>query len=172
MVSPKGFGDPSSSSSASSSSSSVGGVRDGRDTTYRVAKANCPIPKAAAAVEPVAKLVCDWRGPEGKRWCSRCRLAERASECPGSIVAAALSYNEALKQAGKDVHMLVKLLPQREADLVREMPVVMRAACGVMGSSFTAACGHPQPRRRPPSPGSPRSWRQRSLASSRCPSSR
>ncbi|CAK0796651.1 unnamed protein product, partial [Prorocentrum cordatum] len=125
----------------------VGGVMEGRGTTHRVAEANCPTPEAVAAVGPVAKLVCDWRGSEGKRRCSRCRWMERASECPGSIVAAVLSHNEAPKQAGKDVHMLVQLKPQCEADLVREMPVEMCAACGVLvsarASSFAAACGHP-----------------------------
>ena len=43
--------------------------------------------------------------------------------------------------------MLVLLKPQREADLVREMPLVMCAVCGAVGSvraaSFAGACGRP-----------------------------
>ena len=41
--------------------------------------------------------------------------------------------------------MLVQLKPQREADLEREMPLVMCAACGAVGTSratsFASPCG-------------------------------
>ncbi len=53
-------------------------------------------------------------------------------------VAAALQHNEHLGQVGKAEHVLVQISPQREADLQREMPVVMSAACGAVGTSRAA----------------------------------
>ena len=125
--------------------SAVGSAIDGQDTTHRVAKPQRPAPRALAA-QPAVRLSCDWRGQPGKRWCSRCRWIERTSECPGSIVTTALQHNLQLRMLGKAEHMLVQITPQRESDLQREMPSVMCAACGAVGtsraSSFAAPCGH------------------------------
>ena len=126
--------------------SAVGGALDGKDTTHRVAKANRPGPKAVAR-DPVLELTCDWSGPPGRRWCRQCRWVERSGECPGSIIPAALLHNARLRARGVRAHVLVQLLPQRDDQLVRQLPVVVCAACGMSGSvraaSFAEKCGHP-----------------------------
>ncbi len=124
--------------------SAVGGALDGRDTTHRVAKPQRPAPKALLA-QPAARLSCAWRGEPGKRWCSRCRWVERSGECPGTIVPAALQHNAELAARGLSTHVLVRIEPERDAELRRDMPLVACAACGALGaaraSSFALPCG-------------------------------
>ncbi|CAK0868924.1 unnamed protein product, partial [Prorocentrum cordatum] len=126
--------------------SAVGAAVGGDDTTHRAAKPSKAAPRAA--LQPVtAKLGCDLRGPPGARWCSRCRWLERASECPGSIVTSALDHNRKLRAQGALAHVIVKIEPQVEAQLQREMPLLACLVCGATGaarsSSFARACGEP-----------------------------
>ncbi|CAK0820200.1 unnamed protein product [Prorocentrum cordatum] len=93
------------------------------------------------------RLQCDLRGPAGARLCARCRWMERASDCLGSIVAAALDCNKALPAKGELPHVLVQLAPAAEAALQRDMPLVACLVCGgtgaVRSSSFVKCCGEP-----------------------------
>ena len=73
-----------------------------------------------------------------------CRWLERKSECPGSIVAAALDHNRALADAGRRAHCLAQVTPQAEGQLFRELPVLACLSCGATGacraSSFSREC--------------------------------
>ena len=120
----------------------VGSRVDGSDCTHRTAKPNKPAPKAAD--KPVAtKLMCDLTGPDGAKWCTRCRWYDRRSECPGSIVPMVLDLNAKLEKK----HALAELAPVRSSELVKDMAVLVCLVCGASAaakpSTFKKECGRP-----------------------------
>ncbi|CAK0866535.1 unnamed protein product [Prorocentrum cordatum] len=123
--------------------SAVDTALGGRDVTRRAAKPNQPAPGAAAAAAAAApRLLCDLRGPEGKRRCARCRWAERLGEYPISIVQAALAHDSVLEESGAQVPSPGRDQAVGRCGLVRDLPMIACLGCGATGAARSGSFKH------------------------------